>query len=334
MWISRASLHAKALAAIVFLSACTSEQTANNTQNGITEERLPLASLSVDGLGEAMTSDGTPIEVPAVLYLPAGAGPGAPAPAVVVLHGGGGQRATREPALGRDLARAGVAALVVDTYGGRGIAGRDALDQMRQASIADQAADAAAARSRLAAHPAIDGDKIHLAGTSLGGWTSIAMADRIVAEGTGANFAGYVALYAPCAWRPGAEGMVAAPVLLLLGKEDTSIDPAACRDMAEAMASAGATPDLVLYDGAAHTFIDSSLSAGSIPFPLARACQFTPAADGSIREASGGMVATTDAGFIDAFLDCADQGGRLTANSDPSARRDAITRIVAMAKGG
>jgi uncharacterized protein len=103
-----------------------------------------------------------PTQCAAWLYLPAGA---AKPPVVVMAHGFGGTRDVMLPAFAEHFAREGIAALVFDyrSFGASGGAPRQLVDPWKH--LEDWRAAVALART----HPQVDGARLALWGTSLGG---------------------------------------------------------------------------------------------------------------------------------------------------------------------
>lgn len=116
---------------------------------------------------EAVSFDGDEAVLAGTLLLPEGEGPH---PAVVIVHGA--EFGTRDVyrLLGTHFARRGVATLIYDKRGTGVSSG-----SFSEANFDDLTGDALAAVGLLKDHPAIDPDRIGLAGFSQGGWI-IAMA--------------------------------------------------------------------------------------------------------------------------------------------------------------
>lgn len=123
-----------------------------------TQDVPPIADVLLDAEEITVrTADGLDL---AMWYLPPPAGADAcPAPAVVLFHGTGGNRAWLAM-LGVQLRRAGMAVLLADYRGYGGNPGRPTDDGL--------ALDAEAARSHLAGRPEIDTTRIAYHGDSLG----------------------------------------------------------------------------------------------------------------------------------------------------------------------
>ena len=179
-------------------------------------------------------------------------------PAMVISHGSGGVSEARELWWADQLARMGIAAFVVDSFGPRDV-GQTATDQS-QLSTAANVADALAALKLLATHPRIDPARIGVLGFSKGGQVALytelePFRQAVIADDT--RFALHVAFYPYCSdWYMSAR-ITKAPMLLLLGGQDNYTPAAPCRDYAKWFESKGADTTVVAYRNAYHDF-DSS----------------------------------------------------------------------------
>ncbi|WP_158299740.1 alpha/beta hydrolase [Glycomyces paridis] len=215
-----------------------------------------------------------------VLHLPAG--PAVAAPALVLCHGFGGNRAEfgyTFVRLARRLAAAGVAAYRFD-FAGCGESDGD----FTELTVSDQVSQVVAVVDALGAHPALDPSRISLLGMSLGGLTaSLAAARRPVRSlALWAPAAVAVAMDGPAAKRradaiaehgyddfgglpihlpftedaagidPFADAApYAGPVLLAIGSEDFVLGP----DLLERYRQTyGDRLDLHVFDGVGHGF--------------------------------------------------------------------------------
>jgi len=103
------------------------------------------------------------------LVLPPEASKDNPVPAVVILHGSGGDWSGRSVYLANRLARNGVAGFAVDTFVARNLRPTDDyFERLRKAPIYTQIVDALMALRAMQAHPSIRSDQIAVAGFSLG----------------------------------------------------------------------------------------------------------------------------------------------------------------------
>jgi predicted esterase len=138
---------------------------------------------------------GAPAVIAAELRLPR---PTGRLPVVVLLHGSSGVRANVDR-WAREINEIGVAALVVDSFTGRGIA-RTATDQAQLDSVV-MIVDAYRALELLARHPRIDPARIALMGFSKGGFATLYASVKRFQRMHGprdAEFAAYFAFYGTC----------------------------------------------------------------------------------------------------------------------------------------
>ena len=112
--------------------------------------------------------DAPPTAAQGRLYLPPGPQPARSVPAVILLHGSGGILPSRELTYAPQLARMGVAALVVDSFGARRDRGTEFIDRILNITETMMLADAYAGVGFLAARPEIDPRRIVLTGFSYG----------------------------------------------------------------------------------------------------------------------------------------------------------------------
>jgi dienelactone hydrolase len=135
------------------------------------------------------------------LYLPPGPQPARSVPAVVLLHGSGGVLSTRELTYAPQLAKMGVAALVVDVFGARRDRGTEFIERLLNITETMMVADAYSGLGFLAERPEIDPHRVVLAGFSYGAMaTTLALTAQIANALTppGLRFAGHAAFYGPC----------------------------------------------------------------------------------------------------------------------------------------
>ena len=223
--------------------------------------------------------------VTAQLYLPRDASAAHPAPAVVFLHGSGGNIAERGGTYGPQLAAMGIAAIVLDTYASRADLGDTFLARVFGITETMFVADAYAALRTLAARPDIDARRVVLAGFSYGGMaTTYAMyaqiADKLAPPGL--RFAGHVAFYGPCIARFSDSRTTGAPLLMLYGAQDELMDPRRCEEVASDLRGGGSQVDIISYPGAVHQW-DGAFARRTIGRQLA-ACDYRVERDGTIRD--------------------------------------------------
>lgn len=187
------------------------------------------------------------VELRAELLLPEGA---PVAPAIVALHGCGGQYQQRDAQWGAFLRARGHIVLFPDSFASRGLGSQCRERERTVTSSGLRRRDALAAARWLAARPETPAGGVVLMGWSDGGSTVLA-AGRAGGVEPGL-LRGLVAFYPGCrqsarlaAWTP------AAPMLLLHGEADDWTPIAPCRALVEQV---GAGMTLLAYPGAYHNF--------------------------------------------------------------------------------
>lgn len=204
------------------------------------------------------SADGT--EIGGELFLPAGRGPH---PAVVMLHGCSGYRLRRSGEItpiytfwSRFAVERGFAALIVDSFGPRGI---DEICARRDRPLTDRderRGDALGAFAYLAQRPDIRRDRLLLMGWSHGAMTTLHTLDarRADAPRAAPPMRAALVFYPGCAAFARSGLAPLAPLTVLIGAADDWTRPGPCKDM-EARA-AGRTPPIrvVVYPEAYHSF--------------------------------------------------------------------------------
>ena len=218
---------------------------------------LGMLALAAAGCVGSLTSHRVPITLPepatltAELYTPKG--PGA-FPALVLLHGCGGI-GPNIVAWATWLREEGYAALVLDSFGGRGIrrlcADASPLRGQRRSP------DVYAAAAYLATLPVIDRNRIGAIGWSHGGWT-VLWAGNTEERYSDVKLRALVAFYPVCADVVAYGGTT--PLLMLLGELDEWTSPETCRTVALGGRRAGRDVVDVLYPGAHHAFDAANLT--------------------------------------------------------------------------
>ena len=198
----------------------------------------------------------TPERITATLVRPPGDGP---FPALVQLHGCGGL----EPQSYRWadwFAGRGYAALVVDSFGPRGVAG-DCRSGPDEPPISARLDDAFGGLAYLQLRPFIRGDRVAAIGWSQGGVYAMAVingpslerADKRGAKLPAVGFAAGIGVY-PGGCFSLVKERVVRPLLVLIGGADDWTPAVECEEMAAAMKGRGADVTLVVYPGAYHYF--------------------------------------------------------------------------------
>lgn len=232
-------------------------------------------------------ADGSSTTARGTLFMPEGASPQAPVPAVVLLHGASGVLAPRELTYARQFAAMGVAALVVDAFAVRRDRATRFVDRLIEITEAMLLADAFAALRALAGRPEVDASRVALIGFSYGGMAATYAAYAQVAEAyapNGLRFAGHVAYYAPCIARFEDSRATGAPLLMLFGARDEIVDEARCAEVAGQLEAGGASVETIVYEDAYHQWDGVFAGPREIGRNLAP-CRFVVEPDGTVREA-------------------------------------------------
>jgi dienelactone hydrolase len=231
--------------------------------------RVPLAAmlLAVSAAGCASSpvsapvtfrnvTPGSPEEIVATLVRPEGAGP---FPAVVQLHGCAGLEA-QSYRWARWFADHGYVAMVVDSFGPRGVKG-DCREGPDEPPITARFDDAFGALRYLQALPYVRGDRVAAIGWSQGGVYAIAVingpslerARRRGVELPAVGCAAGIGVY-PGGCFSLVNELAIRPLLVLIGGADDWTPAAKCEEMVNAMRSRGADATIVIYPGAYHYF--------------------------------------------------------------------------------
>jgi dienelactone hydrolase len=175
-------------------------------------------------------------------------------PAVVILHGSDGL-SDHQRRHARALVALGVAVLIVDSFGARGV--DDTIDELAAVTPYSMLIDAYRALALLQTHPAIDPARIALVGWSKGGmvadWASRKRYRELLGPGS-MPYAAYVAFYPWCGEQHAPIRLTGGPMLYLLGEKDDWTGTSPCMDYIERIRDAGYNARVVLYPGAEHGF--------------------------------------------------------------------------------
>lgn len=250
-------------------------------------------------------------------------------PAVVILHGSGGDFTHRSVHLAQKLAAVGIAGFAVDTFRSRGLtAADDYFARLQKASIYTQIADGYNALEALQAHPFIRADRIGVAGFSLGGSSAMFSAfEQVSAPMTGAEgprFAAHLMFYTGCNMDFEDFRLDGAPWLVMLGTRDESTPPGDCRRLlARAGQVAGIHTELRLYEGAGHGWNNPDPLSFHADAFVTRDCTAYWKRNGDVVERNTGLSYDNPLTLLLAFSQCATRGysmGRHDAANRQSVR--------------
>ncbi len=220
------------------------------------QEKISIPSITPASLAGFLHREGQPAIVTGELYLPAQAR--APMPVLVLKHGSGGLGGANGVAIRQwaaFVASWGVATLVVDSFGPRGIS-NTGENQGQLSSWAD-VADAFSALKVLGADPRFDRARIGIMGWSRGGSVALETAletlrTRIIADDL--KFAAHVVFYGAASFQYRDRATDRAPMLFFHGEADNYVPVGPTREFADWAQSMGNPVTFVAYPGAYHDF--------------------------------------------------------------------------------
>jgi dienelactone hydrolase len=286
--------------------------------------RLEIYSLATLTLTEKQfllgARDGKLVHIGAELRLPPGT---SRIPAVVLIHGSGGVGANVDM-WAQELNAMGIAVLILDTFTGRGIT-QTITDQSQLASFS-MVLDAYKGLELLSTHPRIDPQRIAVMGFSKGGFAAMYASMRRFQRMWGpANleFAAYIPFYARCDTPYLEDENVSDhPIRFFHGGADDYVPVAPTRVYVERLKRAGKDVQLVVYDGARHSF-DNPLNPAVLSFPEA-----VLSSDCRRAEKDPGSVINLDTGKPFTWTDaCVSRGA--TVGYDLRAREESVRAVKA-----
>jgi dienelactone hydrolase len=262
--------------------------------------------------------DGAPVRIGAELRLPSGT---ARVPAVVLIHGSGGVGANID-GWAQALNAIGIAALILDTFTGRGIS-QTITDQSKLSSLS-MIVDAYEGLELLSRHPRIHPERIAVMGFSKGGFASLYSSMKRFQRlwsAPGVEFAAYISFYTRCD-APLLEDEIVSdrPIRLFHGSADDYVPVELTRRYVERLKRAGKDVQLTVYEGARHAF-DNPLYPSVLSLPdavLTSSCRR--------EEQQPGNIVNLDTGKTFTWKDaCVTRGA--TVGFDPHARDQAIRAV-------
>jgi len=150
---------------------------------------------------------------------------------------------------------AGIAVFRLDCFDSRNI--QSIVTDQMMVTHAMMLCDAFAALDLLQTHPRIDGDRIAIAGWSLGGTVALYSAWVPIIEAlssTGNRFAAHLPIYPAAHMRPEIQRWSSAPILVLHGDTDDYTPLNFVTELADIIRHHGATIDIQIYPDAHHSF--------------------------------------------------------------------------------
>jgi dienelactone hydrolase len=234
--------------------------------NGVAGRTLVVPSASPVNYHQAISR---PQEMPAVivdgkLFLPPGADPRAPSPAIIVVPGSLGV-AESHLRHAQTFIENGIAAFVLDSFGARNVVSTVANQTLF--SFAASAYDVLAAWKVLAALPEIDPSRIGAQGHSRGGSAVLVAAVRRFADaivGGGNGLRGVLAAYPWCGHQFLEPGVGSTRVHVVMGDADEWCSPMQAQAHCHAIRAAGGQATMRLVGKAQHSF-DRGTAVVEIP---------------------------------------------------------------------
>jgi dienelactone hydrolase len=208
--------------------------------------------------------DGAPVRIGAELRLPSGT---ARIPAVVLIHGSGGIGANID-GWAQTLNAMGIAALILDTFTGRGIS--QTITDQSQLSSFSIIVDAYKGLESLSRHSRIDPERIAVMGFSKGGFAALYSSMKRFQRlwcAPGIEFAAYISFYTRCD-APLFEDEIVSdrPIRLFHGSADDYVPVEPTRLYVERLKRSGKDVQLTVYEGARHAF-DNPLYPSVLSLP-------------------------------------------------------------------
>jgi dienelactone hydrolase len=215
-------------------------------------ENIVLSSSNPVDFPDIIKKSGSNQTIKAKIYIPLeGNGP---YPAMVISHSSGGV-GEREDRWAKLLNKNGIAAIVPDTFGSRGV--NETATNQGKISFATSVVDSISAFSYLYNDKRIDNKKIGIIGFSRGGIVSNILAHKpymTAVLGENKNFVTHVSMYPGCNWRIEKYHTTGAPMLFLLGEKDDQTPASTCNPVINSLKSAGTPVEVKIYKGAHHAF--------------------------------------------------------------------------------
>ena len=194
----------------------------------------------------------------ALLYKPDGNGP---FPTVIALHdcsgltGHDGRLLPRYHDWMGQLLKGGNAVLFPDSYGSRNVGAQCHAKERKVLARRERVADVLASRQWLLEQPWVSREHIGLVGWANGASALLwAVRPQLAPHMLSPDFRSAVAFYPDCRMSARLGWSTRVPTLLMIGANDETSSPAACREMIEDARGRSALARIVVYPGADHAF--------------------------------------------------------------------------------
>jgi dienelactone hydrolase len=273
-----------------------------------------------------------PVMLQTRLFLPDA--PTLPMPSVVITPSSGGVRFDREIYYAEELARAGIAALVIDSFGSRGLS-NSVFDQ-RLLTQWQSSNDAIAGLKWLHADARFKKDRIGVLGVSKGGIVALDTAlpvRRRWMRVTDVAFAAHVAIAPGCTWINSSVETTGAPIFFMLAELDDVTPAKPCVERAKNLRAAGNTGiEVKVYKGAHHAWE----VLGPRPIFTARMenyskCRVIQGDDARMISVADGKEVPRSGWYEWALRSCVTRGGHCCGGT-PELKRQATDDMIAFLK--
>ncbi|HET9261165.1 MAG TPA: dienelactone hydrolase family protein [Acidimicrobiia bacterium] len=277
------------LALLALLAACSAPNPIEETTREVIEfESVDLPGNLWDPFMPAV-AEGEVVTIEGHLTMPP---TDVPVPLVVLTHGCGGI-GSGEIGWVSFLERNGIATLMVDSFGGRGIT--SVCSGNETMNVASVVVDVYRAAETVADHPFVDDDRIAVMGLSFGGRAALWSAmTRFHDRYDGRPFAAHVAFYpSTCFIRLENEtDVTGGPIRIFHGESDDWTPIVQCQDYVGRLVAGGVDAEVLAYAGAHHGFDNSAIQAPELHVDVLspRNCSFVEQ-DGSIVDEDTGKKA-------------------------------------------
>jgi dienelactone hydrolase len=200
------------------------------------------------------TTNDKPVQVQAKLYLPDA--PKFPVSAVVITPSSGGVVDVREIYYANELTKAGIAALVVDSFASRGV--KSTVRDQSLLTAWQSGNDAVSALRWLVADGRFKPDRIAVMGVSKGGGVAMDTALEVRRRWmrmTDVAFAAHVPIVPSCTWINRSAKTTGAPMFFMLAELDDYTPAAPCVEQAARLRAGGNDRiEVKVYKGAHHAW--------------------------------------------------------------------------------
>ena len=193
-----------------------------------------------------------PAKIHAELFLPE-ISAGKKIPAMLIMHGSSAPRDRREGAYAREFLKLGIAAVIIDSFGPRGI--KSTVRDQGQVSSTDMYVDAVNTMRAVAERPEIDASRIGMIGFSKGGTVVTKAALQRYKKFVAASkheFSLLIAMYPWCGDMPLDFTSAGAPLVMMLGEDDTYAGVPACKEFAARLEKQGGKVTVMVLAKAKH----------------------------------------------------------------------------------